>query len=103
MVKAWAIAATRGSYVDAETVAARDRACGACDKAKQDDKGRWCGLCGCKVAPDVARIRNLAAYAENMPGLPGYNPEWPAWGCKHPERGRVAGKGWPLPILENPR
>lgn len=104
---AWALAATLGRYVGPDVIAARSAACGGCALARRDAKGMWCGACGCAVAPDGARLANLAAYVENIPGLPDFNPQWPTWGCKHPERGQLkapgdASKGrhgWPLPVI----
>ena len=73
-----------GEKVDEATQKARSQICAACDKVREDDKGPWCGICGCKVAQGDSRLTNLTAYKENLPH----------WGCKHPERDQ--GKGWPL-------
>lgn len=73
-----------GKKVDEATKKVRAKICAACDKVREDEKGSWCGVCGCKVAADDKRLDNLTAYEENLPH----------WGCKHPEREQ--GKGWPL-------
>lgn len=79
----FARAVLTGRKVSAEVAAARTAICEKCDRVARDDKGMWCGVCGCPVSAENKRIKNLAAYEENLP----------AWGCKHPRR--ADGKGWP--------
>lgn len=101
---AWAVAATQGRYAAPAVVAEREAVCRACPLLRADDKGTWCGACGCSISFEAARLKNLAAYEENIEGLPGHNPAWPAWGCKHPQRGQPVNPaapngprwGWPV-------
>ena len=74
-----------GKRVSLDVIQERESVCRSCDNARKTEEGElWCGICGCGVAPDDKKIRNLAAYEENLP----------IWGCKHPER--HLGKGWPI-------
>lgn len=77
--------------VSADVEAARLAICDKCEHLRipKDGTPSFCGLCGCQVSKEAWRVRNLAAYTENLP----------KWGCKHPQRGwkRPDGSmaGWP--------
>src|SRR5690606_8052582 len=72
-----------GKYVSDEIREEREATCRRCEFQRVDENGSpWCGVCGCRTSNDARKIRNLAAYEENLPH----------WGCKHPYRS--AGQGW---------
>jgi hypothetical protein len=107
MAVAWAQAATLGKWAGEDVAAERtERYCKGCDMLREDKRGFWCGACGCGVSAVDRELKNLAAYAENLEGLPGYNPAMASWGCKHPLRGKPKDPakpdgpyfGWPIPI-----
>ena len=108
MAAAWAMAAAAGKYAPAADVAERDAICNACEMAREDEKGKYCSICKCGIYSDEKAIKNLAAYVENMPTVPGYNKALPVWGCKHPQRGAPKDPknptgpkcGWPLPVVK---
>lgn len=94
----WAIAASVGKYVPLEVLNERLETCRSCEYVRGDDKGMWCGLCGCALQADKHRVRNLAAYEEKLDpestlkvaGVRMGNGR--TWGCKHPRRQQ--GFGW---------
>lgn len=80
----FAAALLTAGRVPLEILQERMATCGACDQLRHDERGQWCGVCGCGLSADQRAVVNLAAYEERLPH----------WGCKHPQRGRVEGKGW---------
>jgi hypothetical protein len=84
----YAQAVVAGVYVPDEVREAREAICATCEHARVDDRGRWCGQCGCGVSMYDRQIQSLAAFYEHLP----------VWGCK--ARDRDKGKGWPLPVLQ---
>jgi hypothetical protein len=76
-------AALTGRYVEPRIVQLRIAACSRCDLRQRDERGDWCGACGCTVSSAERVLTNLAAYEEQLP----------EWGCKHPRR--AEGFGWP--------
>jgi hypothetical protein len=95
MAAAWAMAAMLGKWASDGEAAKRAAQCGKCDKLGEDKNGKYCKVCGCGVFAEDRAVKNLAAYRENLKGLPGYNPKLPQWGCKHPLRGQLK-KPWAL-------
>jgi len=77
-----AAALLTGRRVPLAVMQARLVCCETCDLLRRDERGQWCGACGCGLSSDARAIRNLAAYEENLP----------RWGCKHPNRAQ--GAGW---------
>ena len=90
----FAKAVVSGKYVRQSLVVLREGICTVCEHHQEDEKGMWCGRCGCGISRDQKRLKNLAAYEEVLNGV-----TWPppngGNGCKHPQRGE-AGKGWPI-------
>lgn len=83
-VRSFLTAVFVGDRVDEATFFSRLAICRECPYRRLEHRGtEVCDICGCPVDEDTSRIRNLAAYEENLPH----------WGCKHPDR--QAGAGWP--------
>jgi hypothetical protein len=79
--KSFLKAAIRG-FVDSETQRERIATCEHCSFLCSDDKGTFCGCCGCATGKLSGRLVRLTKYAET--------PEDRL--CRHPYR--ATGKGW---------
>jgi hypothetical protein len=77
-----AVALLTARRVPLEVIQQRVAICRQCEHRRHDERGEWCGVCGCGLSDDQRAVRNLAAYEERLP----------RWGCKHPRRGE--GAGW---------
>lgn len=66
--------------------------CEACEFYRKDkDTGDFfCKRCGCNLKGKsvLGHIYNMIQKVEKLTG------GWPTWGCKHPRRGKIEGKGW---------
>jgi hypothetical protein len=84
--------------VPLEVLQERIETCERCPMLRSDPvKGKWCKLCGCSLSATKGQVKNLAAYEENLPAVPGYNPLLEHWGCKLDGRklgDDNDGKGW---------
>lgn len=75
-VKSFVKALFTGQKVSEEVTRKRIEICSSCPLVRENSDGqKWCGQCGCSVSSENKKLRNLAAYEENLP----------EWGCKHPE------------------
>lgn len=112
MIQQWAVAATGNRHVSLEVQQQRQQVCQTCEYLRLDNKGQWCGRCGCAVAGDIKKIFNLSSFVEKLDAhatvqiAPGVHLGGGAtWGCKHPQRGKPIDPskpdgpayGWPLP------